>query len=250
MGQEGGRAGCLDPDVQLVGAIERNIPDSFLDFPDNSGKVPFSANLEKILTECRPDVLVDFTIASVTVPAAITALKHNVNLVIGTTGLTPDEIDRIGNLAKEQQAGVVLAPNFAIGAVLMMYLAKISAKYFDYAEIIELHHHLKVDSPSGTSIKTAMSIAEGRKGKPFNELPEQKDSESRGKKVSGVPIHSVRLPGIVARQEVIFGSAGQTLSIKHDSTSRESFMPGVILAVKEVVNRKGLVYGLDTLLGL
>ncbi|MDD4873548.1 MAG: 4-hydroxy-tetrahydrodipicolinate reductase [Dehalococcoidales bacterium] len=250
MGQEVVKAICLDPDTRLVGAIERDIPDGFLPLPDGSGKVSFSSNLENILTDCRPDVMVDFTVASVTVPAAMTALKHQVHLVIGTTGLTQDEINQIDNLAKELQVGVVLAPNFALGAVLMTYLSKLSSKYFDYAEIIEMHHHLKVDAPSGTSIKTAMAMTEGRSGKPFKQTPGQNDLESRGKQVNGIPIHSVRLPGILARQEVIFGTSGQTLSIRHDTTSRECYMPGILLAVKEVINRKGLVYGLDTLLGL
>ncbi len=250
MGQEVVKAVCHDPDTQLAGAIEARVDTDFLTLPDGSGKVPFSSNLEKILIDCRPDVLVDFTIAPVTVPAAMMALKHNVNLVIGTTGLKQDEINHIGNLAKERGVGVVIAPNFALGAIIMTYLSRLAARYFDYAEIIELHHHLKVDAPSGTSIKTAMAIVEGRNGKPFGQMPEQKDTESRGKTVSGVPIHSVRLPGILASQEVIFGTSGQTLSIKHDTTSRECYMPGVLLAIKEVINRKGLVYGLDTLLGL
>jgi 4-hydroxy-tetrahydrodipicolinate reductase len=250
VGQEVVKAVCLDPDTKLVGAVEARVSSESLALPDGSGTVPFSSNLEKIITDCRPDVMVDFTIASVTVPSAMTALKHKVNLVIGTTGLKQDEINQIDNLAKEQGVGVVLAPNFALGAVIMTYLSKLSAKYFDYAEIIELHHHLKVDAPSGTSIKTAMAIAEGRNGKPAGIMPEQKDTESRGKMVNGVPIHSVRLPGILARQEVRFGAAGQTLSIIHDTTSRECYMPGVLLAIKEVINRKGLVFGLDTLLGL
>ncbi len=250
MGQEVVKAVCLDPDTLLAGAIESKVLNDFLTLPDGTETVPFSSDLEKILTGCRPDVLVDFTVASVSFPAAMTALKHNINLVIGTTGLKQDEIAQIDNLAKEKGVGAVLAPNFALGAVIMTYLSKLSAKYFDYAEIIELHHHLKVDAPSGTSLKTAMAIAEGRNGKPFGKMPEQKDIESRGKIVNGIPIHSVRLPGILASQEVIFGTAGQTLSIKHDTTSRECYMPGVLLAIKEVINRKGLVYGLDTLLGL
>lgn len=250
MGQEVVKAVCLDLDTQIVGAIEAQVNNEFLTLPDGSGKVPFSSNLEQILKDCRPDVLVDFTIAPVSFPTAMLSLKHKVNLVIGTTGLKQDEMNQIDNLAKEQGAGVVLAPNFALGAVIMTYLSKISSKYFDYAEIIELHHHLKADAPSGTSIKTALAISEGRNGKPPGVMPQQKDTESRGKMVNGVPIHSVRLPGILARQEVRFGTAGQTLSIIHDTTSRECYMPGVLLAIKEVINRKGLVYGLDTLLGL
>ena len=131
----------------------------------------------------------------------------------------------------------------------MMHLAKVAAKYFDYAEIIELHHSRKADSPSGTALSTAKAMAEA-KGKPFY-LPEQrKPSNSRGEQVEGVAIHSVRLPGLMAHQEIILGGPGQTLSIRHDTINRECYMPGVILAIKKVVKHKGLIYGLDTLLGL
>ncbi len=131
----------------------------------------------------------------------------------------------------------------------MMHLAKVAAQYFDYAEIIELHHSRKADSPSGTALATAKTMA-ATKGKPFN-LPEQrKPSNSRGEQVEGVTIHSVRLPGLMAHQEVILGGPGQTLSIRHDTINRECYMPGVILAIKKVVEHKGLIYGLDKLLGL
>lgn len=132
---------------------------------------------------------------------------------------------------------------------MMIHLARIAARYFDYAEIIEQHHHLKIDAPSGTALTTARAMAEARK-KPFSK-PEEKDVlHSRGQQVKGVAIHSVRLPGILARQEVILGGPGQTLSIKHDTVSRECYMPGVMIAAKEVVKKKGLIYGLDTLLDL
>ena len=132
----------------------------------------------------------------------------------------------------------------------MIHLAKIAGKYLDYAEIIELHHHQKVDAPSGTALATARAMAQAR-GDAFRRPPEQgKTATSRGEEVEGIAIHSVRLPGLVAHQEVILGGPGQTLSIRHDTINRECYMPGVILAIKEVVNRKGLAYGLDTLLGL
>jgi len=170
--------------------------------------------------------------------------------VIGTTGLTADELGEIDQLATANQVGAVVAPNFAIGAVLMIHLAKVAAKYLDYAEIIELHHHLKADSPSGTALATAKAMAQA-KGKPFSRAPEPgKPSNSRGEQVEGVTIHSVRLPGLLAHQQVLLGGPGQTLSIRHDTISRECYIPGVIIAIKEVVKRKGLIYGLDTLLGL
>ena len=145
---------------------------------------------------------------------------------------------------------MVIAPNFALGAVLMMHLAKIAGKYLDHAEIIELHHDRKVDAPSGTALTTAKAMAAAR-GKPFLQpLVQGEAATSRGQAVEGVTIHSVRLPGLMSHQEVILGGDGQTLRIRHDQISREAFMPGVMLAIKEVVKRQGLIYGLDNLLGL
>ena len=250
MGQEVVKAVCHEPEVQLVGAVEQQVTEDYLALPDGSGTVPFSANLEQMLTSCRPDVLVDFTIAKAVMPAARIAAKQGVNLVIGTTGLTADELAEIDQLSTVHKIGTLVAPNFALGAVLMIHLAKIAAKYMDYAEIIELHHDKKVDAPSGTALSTARAMAEA-KGKPFLQPAGKGEAlASRGQQVDGVTIHSVRLPGLLAHQEVLFGGAGQTLNIRHDTISRECFMPGVILAIKEVVKHKRLVYGLDTLLGL
>jgi 4-hydroxy-tetrahydrodipicolinate reductase len=145
----------------------------------------------------------------------------------------------------------VVAANFALGAVLMTHLAKIAARFFDHAEIIEMHHEGKVDSPSGTAISTARRMAEGREA-PFQALPPQRETieGARGGKADGVPIHSVRLPGLIAHQAVIFGGTGETLTIRHDSSSREAFMPGVVLAVREVMERQEVVFGLERLAGL
>ena len=250
MGQEVVKAVCQEPETQLVGAIESGVSQDFLNLPDGSGTVPFSANLGDILNSCRPDVVVDFTIAKATMPAVRTAAEHGVNMVIGTTGLTADDISEIERLAAASQIGVVVAPNFALGAVLMMHLAKVAAKFLDYAEVIELHHERKADAPSGTALATARAMAAAR-GKPFLQPAGQAEAPvSRGQSVEGVAVHSVRLPGLMAHQEVILGGQGQTLSIRHDTISRECYMPGVILAVKEVVKRQGLIYGLDNLLGL
>jgi len=250
MGREVINALCNEPETQLVGAVELQATEDYLDLPHNSGNVPFSSDIRYILTKCHPHVLVDLSIAQATMPAVRIATEQGVNLVIGTTGLTPDDIDEIDRLAKAHQVGAVVAPNFALGAVLMVHLAKIAGKYLDYAEIIELHHHQKVDAPSGTALSTAKAMAQA-KGKSFSRPPEPKGNlSSRGEQVEGIAIHSVRLPGLMAHQEVILGAAGQTLSIRHDTINRECFMPGIILAIKEVVKHQGLVYGLDTLLGL
>ncbi|HEY77601.1 MAG TPA: 4-hydroxy-tetrahydrodipicolinate reductase [Dehalococcoidia bacterium] len=249
MGREIINAVCREPGLELVGAVELQPPDEYLSLPDGSGAVPFSADLEHILATCQPDVLVDFTRAQATMPAVRTAVKHGVNLVIGTTGLSADDIEEIDRLAREHQVGAIVAPNFTIGAVLMIHMAKIAAKHFDYAEITELHHHQKADAPSGTALSTARAMA-AAKGKSFSYPEAGKPSASRGQQVDGITIHSVRLPGLVAHQEVLLGGPGQTLSIRHDTINRECYMPGIILAIREAVKRKGLVHGLDTLLGL
>jgi 4-hydroxy-tetrahydrodipicolinate reductase len=237
-----------EPDMQLVGAVDVKAAKDELTLPDGSGRVPLSTRLEDILTAVAPEVVVDFSTASAVMPAVRLIAERGVNLVIGTSGLNRDDIKEINRLAKAKGVGIVIAPNFALGAVLMMHLAKLAGRYFDYAEIIELHHHLKADSPSGTALATAKAMAQAR-GKPFS-TPPGKASAGRGEQVEGVSIHSVRLPGLLAHQEVLLGGAGQTLKIRHDTIGRECYMPGVMLAIRGVVRQKGLVYGLETLLGL
>jgi 4-hydroxy-tetrahydrodipicolinate reductase len=249
MGQEVLNSLCREPGIEIVGAVDIQVPQNFLSLPDGSGIVPFSNSLEQILDTCQPDVVVDFSTAKAVMPAVRLAVKKGIRLVIGTTGFSSDELSEMEQLAKTHKVGIMVAPNFALGAVLMMHLAKIAGKYMDYAEILELHHHLKADAPSGTALSTARAMAQSR-GRPFSRPAEKGAAASRGQEVEGINIHSVRLLGLLAHQEVILGAAGQTLRIRHDQISREAFMPGVILAVKEVVKRQGLIYGLDTLLNL
>lgn len=248
VGQEVVKAVSRESEMRLVGAVDLKAAQDSLTLPEGGGTVPFSADLGNILASCQPQVLVDFTIAQAAMTAVRLATERGVNLVIGTTGLTPDDLKEIERLAIAHKVGAVVAANFALGAILMIHLAKVAAKYFDYAEIFELHHHLKVDAPSGTALATARAMAAAR-GKPFLRPP-GKPAESRGQEVEGVNIHSVRLPGLMAHQEVLLGGPGQTVSIRHDTINRECYMPGVMLAIKEVVKRQGLTYGLDTLLGL
>lgn len=252
MGREIVKTLCCESEIEVVGATEKEVSSEFyLPLPDCcETAVPFSSNLDYILTSCHPDVLVDFTIAQATMPAVRLATTHGVHLVIGTTGLSSGDLSEIDQLSKAHKVGAVVASNFALGAVIMMHLARVAARYMDYAEIIELHHPYKADAPSGTALSTARAMAIAR-GKPFSRPPEkEKSAPSRGELVEGISIHSIRLPGFLAHQEVILGAAGQTLTIRHDTISRECYMPGIILAVKEVVKRQGLVYGLDALLGL
>lgn len=251
MGREVTAAICRDPDLDMVGAADIQSTQEHLAFPDVSGKVPLSSDLKVLLQSCHPDVLVDFTIAEASMPAARIAAREGSNLVIGTSGLSDDNLEEIDQLCRTNKIGAVVAPNFALGAAVLLNLTKIAAKFFDYAELIELHHDEKADAPSGTALATAKAMLQSR-GKPFAYAPTKKEnlSGSRGGQVDGVAIHSVRLPGFVASQEVVFGAPGQTLSLRHDTISRECYMPGVILAIKEVVKRQWLVNGLDALLNL
>lgn len=236
-----------ESDIELVGGVDVRAKEG--SFITGSNKIPLSPSLENILSRLKPDVLADFTVASAVIPTVRTAVKYGTNLVIGTTGLKDDQVKEIGELARAHSVGAMVAPNFALGAVLMMHMAKFCSKYFDMAEIIELHHDQKLDAPSGTALVTARMMAEAR-GKPFLRPAEKESWPSRGQLVGGINVHSVRLTGYVAHQEVIFGGLGQTLTIRHDTTGRDSFLPGIILAIKEIGKHKGLVYGLDALLGL
>jgi 4-hydroxy-tetrahydrodipicolinate reductase len=188
------------------------------------GQTDLGDDLAKAIKSTQAEVVVDFTHPRSVMENVRTILENGAHGVIGTTGLTKENLEEIKKLCEKNKVNCLVAPNFAIGAVLMMQFAKEAIKYFPQAEIIEMHHESKADKPSGTALKTM---------------------EAMGKEV---PIHSVRLPGLVAHQEVIFGGLGQTLTIRHDSLSRESFMPGVILAIRKVKTLNGLVYGLEKIL--
>lgn len=197
------------------------------------------------------DVVIDFSNAAWTPGLAQAALEADCRPVIGTTGLSDDFTSWLGEECTKRRIGAVVASNFAIGAILMMHFARQASRFFDHAEIIEMHHDQKVDSPSGTAKTTAELMAAAR-DEPFTFRASEKETipGARGAESGGIPIHSVRLPGYVAHQEVIFGGLGQTLTIRHDTTGRESFMPGVVSATRAVMESKQLTLGLDRLFGL
>jgi 4-hydroxy-tetrahydrodipicolinate reductase len=195
------------------------------------------------------DVVVDFTTPAVVMANLKWCIDAGRNVVVGTTGFDAERLDTVrGWLAEAPGVGVVIAPNFGIGAVLMMRFAAEAAPYFDSVEIIELHHPNKVDAPSGTARRTAELIAAARDGAPSPDATTDALDGARGADVDGVRVHAVRLAGLVAHQEVMLGGHGETLTIRHDSLSRESFMPGVLLAVRQVSARPGLTLGIDDLL--
>ena len=249
MGQEVLRAVTNAEDMTPVGGADGMAEPGSLTLPDGSGTVPVSNALADMLENA--DVVVDFSSAAGAMDVIRTATAGKVNVVVGSTGLSDDNYAEAENLANQHQVGVIIAPNFALGGVLMIHLVKMAAQYFDYADLTEMHHEAKIDAPSGTAIAIANAAVEG-KGGPFLAPKAEKEliPDSRGGDSDGVTVHSARMPGHMAHHELVFGALGQTLTIRHDSINRESFMPGVTMAIREVVNRKGLTVGLDKIMGL
>jgi len=281
MGQETSKAVVAAEDMQLAGVCDINfVGCSFAEIAKvTEGDLQIRDDLGAIIDDVRPDVVVDFTSPASVMGNVRTALSKGVFAVVGTTGITPEDLQEIDVLAKANNTGAIVAPNFAIGAVLMMKFATEAAKHMPTVEIIELHHDKKLDAPSGTAIKTAEMIAAARRpvasgaAQPVSGADEQQagpvsvveginpprtsgatessarsEPAARGDTHYGIRIHSVRLPGLVAHQEVIFGGQGQTLTLRHDSLDRSSFMPGVLLAIRRAREVKGLVYGLEKIL--
>jgi 4-hydroxy-tetrahydrodipicolinate reductase len=204
-------------------------------------------SLDALLTS-GPTVAVDFTTPDSVMANLEFLISHNINAVVGTTGFDDARIAKIKSLLANSKSGVLIAPNFAIGAVLMMEFATKAAKYFESAEIIELHHPNKVDAPSGTAARTAELMSAARKEAGLPVMPDATTTSlagARGANVGDIPVHSVRLRGLVAHQEVLLGGIGETLSIRHDSIDRVGFMPGVLLGVRKVVTHPGLTFGLE-----
>ncbi|NLY75243.1 MAG: 4-hydroxy-tetrahydrodipicolinate reductase [Firmicutes bacterium] len=247
MGREVVKAVLREEGIRLVAAVDK--VHTGKDIGNIVGLEPTGItvknDLKKAITEDKPEVMVDFTMPATVMDNIRTGLKAGVHLVVGTTGISAEDLREIEELCADYRVNALVAPNFAVGALLMMRCATICAKYFSQVEIIELHHDQKLDAPSGTSIKTAEMILASRGLNGHSETGEEKIKGVRGGDLGGIRLHSIRLPGLIAHQEVIFGGEGQTLTIRHDSLSRESFMPGVILGIKKVVEKPGLTYGLE-----
>jgi 4-hydroxy-tetrahydrodipicolinate reductase len=251
MGQMVCRTVAETDDLALVAAIDRSRIGQpigpLIGHPEI--KVPVSDELDRLL-EAEVEVAIDFTHPEVVMDDVRWCIAHAIHLVVGTTGISQEDLAEIEVTLEDEghESNVIVAPNFALGAVLMQRFAAEAVRYFPAAEIIELHHDGKIDAPSGTAIATVRRMLEER-GDYRGPIAESLESV-RGGDVEGVRIHSVRLPGLVAHQEVIFGGQGQTLTIRHDSTDRASFMPGVLMAVRAVMTRPGLTVGLEPLLDM
>jgi 4-hydroxy-tetrahydrodipicolinate reductase len=254
MGTQVVQAVTAAPDMQVVGGYD---PLALAGFVEIVGEAvaPSFDDLKTTLEQTKPDVLVDFTAPDSVEGNLRIALPLGVDCVVGTTGLGVERFEELSLLAP---VGTTLfhAPNFTLGAVLMMAFSAKAARYFSDAEVIEFHHNGKKDAPSGTAITTARSIALARNEAGIPTVAPGRETElpgregARGADVDGVPVHSVRSNGFVAHQEVIFGSAGETLTLRHDSLDRAAYMPGILLAIREVGGRSGLIIGLDKLMDL
>lgn len=251
MGTEAIKMMTNEPHFQLVACIDRK----------NNGKtlhdiqhicdenIPIFDDAASCFQEIKADVYVDLTVPQIGFEYAKLALEHHICSVIGTSGFSEEQIDELSILAEQNKTGCIIAPNFALGAVLMMLFSKMAAKYFPDVEIIEKHHDKKIDAPSGTALKTIDLIKQSRTSK-IQGHPDEYEiiAGARGGDVDGIRVHSMRLPGLVAHQEIVFGSKSQLLTIKHDSFHRESFMDGLKLAIEKVTHMQKLVYGLEHVL--
>jgi 4-hydroxy-tetrahydrodipicolinate reductase len=261
MGREVIKAVAQAPDLILMGALDTSPEHQGKDAGELAGlseplEVPITNQLEPMLgyvageRQMAPGVMVDFTHPDSVYNNIRSAIAYGIRPVVGTTGLSPEQIQDLTDFAEKASTGCLLIPNFSIGMVLLQQAAVTASKYFDHVEIIELHHNQKADAPSGTAIQTAQLLAEF--GKTFNP-PQVEETEkipgARGSLADeGIRIHSVRLPGLIAHQEVIFGAAGQIYTLRHDTSDRACYMPGVLLAIRKVNGLKSLVYGLEKIL--
>lgn len=248
MGREVVKMVLADSELQLVAAVNRVAKST--DAGSMVGMEPcgvmLSDNLEQAFKEMKPDVLVDFTRPEVAKENIKLAISYGVRPVMGTSGFTDKETESLDKLCRDQAIGGLIAPNFSIGAILMMRFAAQAAKYFPHLEIIEYHGDQKLDAPSGTAVKTAELIAQNREEiRQGNPNEEEMLEGARGAYYNGFRIHSVRLPGVFAQQEVVMAANGQSLKIRHDSYERASYMPGVNLSIKKVMTYEGLIYGFD-----
>jgi len=258
MGREVIKAVSQAEDLILVGAVDRNPSLQGLDAGEVAGigavEVPILNDLQSVLVLATQapmqGVMVDFTHPEGVYENTRSAIAYGVRPVVGTTGLTPKQIGELAEFAEKASVGCLIAPNFAIGVLLLQQAAIQAARYFDHVEIIELHHNQKADAPSGTAVQTAQLLAElGKSYNPPLVTETEKLPGARGGAAGeGIRIHSVRLPGLIAHQEILFGAPGELYTIRHDTSDRGCYMPGVLLSVRKVLGLKSLVYGLDKIL--
>ena len=239
----------------VIDAIKNSYTHESIFFVDLNSKITTKSsnnfeNINKKIVE-DTDCVVDFTNSKGFSESSIFAMKNNIPYVSGSTGYSNDDLEKIKDMQSENKVGVALCSNFSTGAILLAHMGKIASKYYKYAELIESHHENKLDAPSGTAISIANTVSQG-KNISFQKVNSEvnKIENTRGNDEAGINIHSLRLPGVIAKHELIFGASGENLSITHNSSDRKSFMPGVLLAVDYVIQNKDFVIGLEKILGL
>ena len=248
VGREVLRAVAEAPGMELVAAIDQLPLDGIAPLPTEA---PYHTSVSEALADTHPQVIVDFTNAKATMALAPIALASGARLVIGSTGFREEQIAALGALCDEHGMSGVYAPNFALGAVVLTKLAAMAARFFDYADVAEEHHETKLDAPSGTAMAIAKAIREASADGYRRPMPEREPLEgTRGGDYDGITMHSSRMPGRMAHHQVTFGAPGQTLTLRHDTINRECYMPGVLLAVRQVRGLSGLTVGLDKLLDI
>lgn len=249
MGQEVLRAVAISEGVQPVSGADIAANETNISIPDSNHVIPIHSDINQAIL--GSDVVIDFTNSEGAKSVMKAAAPNGVHSVIGSTGLSDDDFEMADQLARTHNVSIIIAPNFAVGAVIMMHLVKEAGRFFDYADLTEVHHEAKIDSPSGTAIAIAQAARDGKENDYRAPQAEKELIEhTRGGVTGGVVIHSGRMPGRVAHHEMVFASLGQTLTIRHDSINRESFMPGVIMATKASMSMSGLTVGLDKVMGL
>ena len=249
LGSELARGLAQKDEVEIAGIARRTLPEGSLTL--GGREVPVSTDLPALLDQTRPRVLLEASVPEAAERHVRAALERGVSPVVATSGLSPATIEELGAQAQKRRLGAVVAPNLSLGAVVLIHLSTIAARFFESVEIIEMHRDRKADAPSGTALHTARALAQAR-GAPFVHPQTAKLTLDgvRGGEVEGIGVHSVRLPGLVAHQEVIFGGLGQTLTLRHDTSSNESYVPGALLAIRHVLQSQTLTVGLAALLGL
>ena len=238
-----------DSDLSLAGFVGSKDRGNSVEVSAINDSVPYTTDISYAVNNYNPDVVIDLTNAQACMAAAKVCSSNSIPMVTGSSGLNDSDLIELEKLANSGNIGILIVPNFALGAVILSHIASIAANYFDYVEIIESHHEQKVDAPSGTALSLAKSISNRKK---FIQPPTDKETikGTRGGDYNTVNIHSIRLPGKLAQHEVVFGSSGQTLSLRHDTLSRECYIPAISMSLKNISKIKGLVNGLETILDL
>jgi 4-hydroxy-tetrahydrodipicolinate reductase len=249
MGREVMGAVDGDDELELVAAVDREAPPGGEEIEAGASVVTVFPSIDDI-DPSEVDVAVDFTVAGAAVANIKWALANEVHVVVGTTGIPAEELEKLESLARSSDANALIAPNFTLGAVTMMRLSEIASNVFSECEIVEMHHRGKIDAPSGTAMETARRIEEAMSSPDETDATTREVPRARGANAGPVRVHSIRLDGYVASQKVIFGSPGETLTISHDTTDRVCFMPGVLIAVKAIGDMPGLTIGLEKVLGI